>query len=69
MILEIFTICMKSFTPLYKDTSTISIIKCAYCKASYKQEYAGQICDVCKNWENWWYFKWFKMLELWKKLK
>ncbi|CAD5208962.1 unnamed protein product [Bursaphelenchus xylophilus] len=40
-----FVVCSRSFTPLYRGRPQE---KCVYCKAAYKPEFSGEVCDVCQ---------------------
>ncbi|KAJ1953200.1 hypothetical protein IWQ62_006052, partial [Dispira parvispora] len=40
-----FVVCGATFSPLYKNTP---VTHCAYCQASYKPEFAGQVCRICE---------------------
>ena len=39
-----FSICAKSYTPIYKGKPEE---KCSLCKASYQPKYKGILCEVC----------------------
>ncbi|KAK9723294.1 hypothetical protein K7432_002041 [Basidiobolus ranarum] len=40
-----FTVCATSFTPIYQNNPKT---QCPYCQASYKPEYAGELCRICE---------------------
>ncbi|KAI9207062.1 coatomer WD associated region-domain-containing protein [Polychytrium aggregatum] len=40
-----FVVCGSSFSPIYRGSPSV---QCPYCKASYKPEFQGQLCEVCE---------------------
>ncbi|KND01360.1 coatomer subunit alpha [Spizellomyces punctatus DAOM BR117] len=40
-----FVTCAISYTPIYRNSPSV---QCPYCRASYKPEYSGGLCQVCE---------------------
>mmetsp|Transcript_28725 Transcript_28725/g.31900 ORF Transcript_28725/g.31900 Transcript_28725/m.31900 type:complete len:553 (+) Transcript_28725:3-1661(+) len=40
-----FVICSGSFTPIYRGSDSV---KCGYCQATYKPEFKGKLCRICR---------------------